>query len=342
MSRIRTPAVTAPVERVQVMKERAARNPLLAEKTPRTMYQDMKWSYDPPKGQKAPDKWNYSSEEVGLVSQLGSMAEKVKKEKAREDQYQQRMKLFEEQQRTKDMGGAGNGTARGGSTGRLTGRLSGRGGAGDDSAGVLSSVRSAATETGRSDVSSRLDYPYPSSSSSRSLLQPIQEGSAALSSSMKGKTLSDFPVSSTKTLQASHPEILSKLRAERAAKYVESLSHPLDPPDYSHVSARVPFRPGGGSVKLQQGVRELPGGVKRGPGAGGGKGEGGRSDGRRSQRLEEPLSTERVAESLKSLVKALEETDSEIARQDLKIALAKKVKTFEKRGPKPTATGTAR
>jgi hypothetical protein len=311
------------------MKERPSRNPLLAEKTPRTVYQNTKWSYDPPQGQKAPDKWNYDSEEIGLVSQLGSMAERVKKEKAREDQYRQKIKQFEDQQQQL---GVGNGTARGSSTGRLTGRQhqdSSRAGGDGNGDGNLSTIRTA-TETARS------NDPYAHPSSSRGLLQPILEGGAM---STRGKTLSDFPVTSTKTLQASHPEILSKLRAERAAKYVESLAHPLDPPDYSHVSARVPFRPGGGSMRLQQ-ARELPGGKRAtgaGPGRGGGKGSS-RSGG---QREEPPLSTERMAESLKSLVRALEETDSEIARQDLKIALAKKVKTFEKKGPKP-AVGTAR
>ena len=307
-----------------LMKERAARNPLLAEKTPRTHYQNTKWSFDPPpESHKAPERWNYSSEEVGLVSQLGSMAERVKREKARQEQHHQKIKQFEDQQQQSL--GAGNGTARGSSTGRLTGRLqqSGRAGGEGEGEGSLSTMRTA-TETGRSTDQ------YLPPSSSRGLLQPILEGAV----STRGKTLSDFPVTSTKTLQASHPEILSKLRAERAAKYVESLARPLDPPDYSHVSARVPFRPGGGSLRLQQ-TRELPGGKGE---AGSGKRGGRRSDSRTgSQREETPLSTERMAESLKSLVRALEETDSEIARQDLKIALAKKVKTFEKKGSQSVA-----
>jgi hypothetical protein len=188
------------------------------------------------------------------------------------------------------------------------------------------------TETGRSQSTSRL-LESGRLNSSRPPLHSIDETPRGAAPE---KTLFEYPITSIKTLQSSHPEILSKVRAERAAKYVEQLSNPLVPPDYSHVSSRTAFRPGGGSVNHNH-TRELPG--KRGGGESGSKtlkGTGSavvRSSGSgREPTVSEAMNTERMKESLKSLVKALEETDSELARQDLKIALAKKVNTFEKRG----------
>jgi hypothetical protein len=300
---------------LRIIKARAPRNPLLAEKTPRTFYQNKSWTYEPPQGQAAQDKWHYSEEEVGLVSQLGSMVEKVKKEKQRQAEHCQRIKQFQDQ-----MLGATKASAR---TGRSI------------QEGELATAR---TETARSQSTSRL-LESARLNSSRPGLHSIDETPRAAAPE---KTLFEYPITSIKTLQSSHPEILSKVRAERAAKYVEELSNPLLPPDYSHVSSRIAFRPGGGSLNYNQ-TRELPG--KRG---GGRAVEGGNKTFKgtgsavvRSSRGEgsEAMNTERMKESLKSLVKALDETESELARQDLKIALAKKVKTFEKRGPQATTRG---
>lgn len=293
----------------RVIGARASRNPVLAEKTPRTIYQNKKWTYEPPKAEKIQDKWNYIEDEVGLVSMLGSMTDKVAKEKARIDLYNQKIKQFEDQQQKQQL------TIR---TGRSTLQ--------DNNNQQQQQQLSSRIETGRSQSTSRL---LDSSrietdrtiNSSRSL-QPINQSARDKSS------LIDFPVTSLKTLQSSHPEILAKLRAERAAKYVESLNNPLYPPEYDHVSARGAFRPGGGTLKYSNTGEfpELRVTHKK-------KSNSNNINGNnRNTTPEEPLTTDRIKDNLKSLVKILEETDNEIAKQDLKIALSKKVKTYEKKG----------
>lgn len=258
---------------------------------------------------------------------LGSMSEKIAKEKERHDLYNQRIQQFDDEQKKKK---------------DLLNIKSGR---------LIADQLTSRNETGRSQStsrlidSSRIETDRTITPTSRTL-QPINEGTYNNNNtnmmSARDKTLLDFPVTSLKNLQSTHPEILAKLRAERAAKYVESLNNPLNPPEYDHVSARNAFRPGGGTLKynnsgefpeLRVTQKKKSNNSNPSSSAGTARGAAGTST--------EPLTTERIKDNLKSLVKILEETDHEIARQDLKIALAKKVPTYEKKGPKQTTNKTS-
>jgi hypothetical protein len=267
----------------------------LAEKTPRTHFQKSKWTYDVPEGEKPKKRWNEPDNEESIVAMFGSVKAKVAKEKERERQYEERIRKFEE---TKKL----------------------------EAAGVLPSSRTcrsvresgrSAGETGRSE----------SWETSRSAMPGITEGSETgryptdRPLTEREMSLANIPVAAMMTMQLDHPEILAKMRAERAAKFVGTLKNPLEPPDKASMSSRGNFRPGG-SLKHNEAIlnkTSTKGGKTKPPPA-------------TIVVSARDVDTARMKESLGNLVAALEDTDQQIARQNLKIALAKKVKTFDKKG----------
>lgn len=260
----------------------------MAEKTPRTHYQKTKWTYDVPEGEKPKKRWNEPDHEDSIVSMFGSVKDKVAKEKERERQYEERIRKFEESKKLEAEGIVSSRAIR---SARETGRSS-RGVEGYDTNRSEMPSITERSETGR------LPTDRPPTKQETSLL--------------------NIPVSAMMSMQVEHPEILAKMRAERAAKFVGSLKNPLEPPDKASMSSRDCFRPGG-SLKHKDAILNKSA-----------------SKGKVKPTATVVLSardvdTSRMKESLGHLVAALESTDQEIARQNLKIALSKKVKTFDKR-----------
>jgi hypothetical protein len=148
--------------------------------------------------------------------------------------------------------------------------------------------------------------------------------------SERQKSLTDFNATAVKSLQTSHPEVLAKYRAERAMKFVESLPNPLAPPEYNPVSTRGAFRPGGSIKYLNTSIPEEEFGRSKAHSKKGTSTKSLQTSGGLVVTARD-VDTARMKESLKSLVNALQDTDQQIAKQELKIALSKKVKTYEKR-----------
>mmetsp|Transcript_11582 Transcript_11582/g.18907 ORF Transcript_11582/g.18907 Transcript_11582/m.18907 type:complete len:310 (-) Transcript_11582:117-1046(-) len=284
------------------VKERAARNPLRCEPTPRTHFQhDQKWVYAVPPGEEFPEKWK-NSEDRPLMEQFASLRQGVAEDEAREQGHRDRIKAFQDSQAmfaAQSCRESVRESAR--SSARSTGRSSARESARPEGA----TGRLQESGTGRS--TSRSDNPFRS----------------ARSTGRSEKDLTRFPVSALQTLGHEHPDILAKARAQRAAKYVTTLKNPLEPPSYNSISSRQSFFPAGTNNhgNSQNQTKKS----KRKDNA--------RSSGKILVTSRE-LDTSRMKESLNTLVDELAKTDAQIARQELKIALAPKVKTFDKKSSK--------
>ena len=278
----------------RIVKARNTRNPILAEKTPRTHYQTKKWKYDVPKGEEPKSRWKEPEKEDSIVASFGSVKHKVALEKEREEAYLERIRKFEESQKYAAMA-----SSRGGESSRFI-------------------EGTARTGTGRMDTS-RFETVRSGTTTSRE-----ETERSARPATQREVPLSSIPLAAMRSLQTDHPEILRKMRAERAATYVNSLKNPLQPPDKASMSSRGEFRPGG-SLKHSEAVLQR------------GKHKTSSGDVRPSPTIvvtARDVDTARMKESLSSLVTALEDTNQEIARQNLKIALSKKVKTFDKKSSK--------
>ena len=146
-------------------------------------------------------------------------------------------------------------------------------------------------------------------------------------STARSEDLTKFPVSALQSLGYEHPDILAKARAQRAVKYVTTLKNPLEPPSYNSISSRQNFFPAGtnnhkaaaGDDKKQTKTSKRDSASHHA-----------RSSGKIVVTSRD-VDTSRMKESLNSLVEELAKTDAQIARQELKIALAPKVKTFDKK-----------
>jgi hypothetical protein len=197
-----------------------------------------------------------------------------------------------------------------------------------------SSARESARESGRTTGrSSRVDDSarqedgsarLPASSTGRSTCRSDNPFASARSTSRSQKDLSSFPASSLKGLQHEHPDILAKMRAQRAVKYVTTLKNPLEPPSYNSISSRQGFFPAGTNTLHPEDSKKQSKDKTA-------KQNAARSSGKIVV-TSRNLDTSRMKESLNTLVDELAKTDSQIARQELKIALAPKVKTFDKKG----------
>ena len=124
------------------------------------------------------------------------------------------------------------------------------------------------------------------------------------------------------------PGILAKSRAQRAAKYVTSLKNPLEPPSYNSISSRQNFFPAGTNNHQSAASTDKLNNSRTKKGKG--ESQNARSSGKILMTSRD-VDTARMKESLNSLVDELAKTDAQIARQELKIALAPKVKTFDKK-----------
>lgn len=137
--------------------------------------------------------------------------------------------------------------------------------------------------------------------------------------------LLDIPVSHIRSLQKTCPAVLANYRAQRARQFITTVSDP-DPraPLPRPEEHRVSFRPAGMLTRHtpldESDLQPSRARTKKAVAA------------KRPPTLAPmPSSEQDLLAELKRLTAALESTNGEIERQSLRIALSKKVKTFEKR-----------
>ena len=164
-----------------------------------------------------------------------------------------------------------------------------------------------------------------------------------LDSKPKPKDISQLKVSTIRELNSSHPEVLAKWRAQRAAEFISTHKGAVDPPEPRRGPLHdTSFRPGGlssipgpekpgsrGGGAGRAGVRRQQGGS--GSNSGGGSGGGG--------------GFAALATADMSTLKAeLKKTEDEIANQNLKLKLnTKPARSFQKVGGESgTAAASAR
>ena len=129
--------------------------------------------------------------------------------------------------------------------------------------------------------------------------------------------LHDQKVSTFKALGKEHPDILAKWRTNRASEFVMTQKHPLEPPTGRDLPEQV-FKPAGTVIpQAPKDFKKKPGTMKKSAADSVGGGGGGES-------------TARMRETLDTLVSQLEQTEAEIERQKLKIALRKNTKHYQK------------
>ena len=157
--------------------------------------------------------------------------------------------------------------------------------------------------------------------SARSMMSTARSDVSALST---GRVSLDeppeelMPASSMKYLN--NPQVAAKLRAERAAKYVTSLRNPILPPTYRSVGGRDIFKPTGhvDSKPLDMKIEKKEDMKQK------------RAARRQSSTPATPVDTARLKQNLGHLMQELENTNNELARQELKIALNTKTKSYER------------
>ena len=203
--------------------DKKRRNPMCAERTPRGAdYKRFDFSIpDGPKDLKAWDRWEYPDHDNGLMGKLNSQQNKMIAYLKKESDYDQELSEFKTRMAIKKEENDRQNRA-------------------DDVLLVdaLNKAKAkAALNTGRgggdsSRSSARQEF-NDSSNFARTLSGRLEGGGAGSSTSRDRQSISSFvasqptsidelPVSGFKTLGASHPEVLAKWRAQRAAEFVST------------------------------------------------------------------------------------------------------------------------
>lgn len=153
----------------------------------------------------------------------------------------------------------------------------------------------------------------------------------------EARSLNDLPASMIRSLEKSHPMVLSQYRANRAKAYLQTAPPPDSPPATRDVEGRSSFRPAGSltrsaSSELYWAAKEAKSKDKMLATAGKSalglsiSGAGGAATGG-----DAPSASEvELMNELRRVQKQLEDTEKDIERQKLKIALNKKTKNYEK------------
>lgn len=153
----------------------------------------------------------------------------------------------------------------------------------------------------------------------------------------EARSLNDLPASSIRSLEKSHPMVMSQYRLNRAKSYLQTAPAPDSPPAPRDVQGRSGFRPPGTltrsassellwaakKAKAKDKSLAAAGRSSLGMGSLGGSGAPSSDD-------PSPSDSDLMGE-LRRVQRQLEETEKDIERQRLRIALNKKTKTYEKK-----------
>ena len=256
-------------------KTELGRNPILAQKTPR---KDRSFDNAVPEAPKQVERWHYPETDWGLMAKFRSQKQIYDKILSMEQEYKEKVQEFNDKSINDKVNNETIASSR--SVGSITAR---------DSIDDIKSGR-ITERTATKAITSRVDSQLP--------YEPNQ--------------LYDHNISTFKVVGKTNPEILAKWRAKRAADFVLTQTHPLEPPTSRMLSDKL-FKPAGVAPDVLS-SKDFK--VKR------------RST--KSSTVVQPVDTARLQEKLGSLMSALDQTQGEIEKQELKIALNNKVKSYQR------------
>lgn len=243
-----------------------SRNPLRAEKTPRHKQLSCDdYAIPPlPDNLKQPKRWDYPESDWGLMAKFQSQKQIYDKIFAMKQNYTDSvakfqaekamtMQLEEEKNKMSTARGENNNdnvlnSARNGD-GSSSSRLMNTARAViDPSSSDTSQLGSGRLNSSRVSIGNDSMSSSSSSSSLQSSMSSRRDESNVNNAQFNADDLYYQKISTMKSLQGVHPEILAKWRAKRASEFVVTQKHPLDPPTARDLTAR-PFKPGGGNVR---------------------------------------------------------------------------------------------
>jgi hypothetical protein len=298
-------SINQPYKPWDMGKERPSRNVILAEKTPRRTFNG--WDFCPPPAPVEKPRWVEPDQPKSIMYMLASQKAKIQKEEQWMRESQERIRQFEVMSQELEK--------------RKQEELKRQ--------AELKSLQSTVLSTGRGDQSSRQQgisgsFQSDKQQSGRSL-EPDQSARSARERAKQSTfSLEDIPASHLRGLQDTHPSVMNNYRALRAQAFLKN--HPEGPeaPPPVQQEKRISFRPGGILTRKSDNIDTLK--------MTGSKSLSQSKFPKSAVALQPiPRTEKELREELKTLVNALERTDEEIERQTLKIALAKKVKTYDKR-----------
>lgn len=287
------------------------RNPLRAEPTPRVDYKG--FNYNPPPAPKEKERWVYPDTDWGLMLKFSSQKVIYQELEETAKRCDDRIREF----RSKKTDGSAN-TARNPDTQRGTAR---------DPSGRVASARLDSQDMALS--SSARNF-LDNSGSFEAVRNKESARAARAEEEHAAKNLKALKILRSKN----HPEIIEKYRADRAAEFIRHQKHAFDAPTHRDLPD-IDFRPGGGIVNMdrvrdERAVRqeELKS-MKRGKIGGSGASVMSMAT-LKSKDKEAPVDTGRMKEQLTSLLDQLNQTEEELGRQELKIALNHKTYNYER------------
>lgn len=289
-------------ERIEVARQygmlehKPSRNPLRAEKTPRGKEYKC-FDFGIPEGPadlKAWDRWDYPSIDFGLMGKFRSQQHVYENYMGKHSDYQNKLAEFrskgpvssgqDQQQQGPSPGGLWSETSR--------------------------QHRDASYEA--------FENEHKQQAHQRGQLPP----KLPLPTQREPEPQGPFKISDFKMVAGLNPEAIAKWRAKRAADFVTTQKHPLDPPTARELAER-PF------VVSTIKTNALPSSESP-PKPGGGKVSKIRPAPNKFAALAAPavVDTARLQQSLGSLMSELQRTQDEISRGELKLALKNKQKSY--------------
>lgn len=298
------------------------RNPLLAEKTPRHPVFG-EWDYTPLSSRPEFEnlnyqkpRWNHPDSDYGLLSKLNSQAHVYAREKQWADDMYRKIGEHKKAMTVKKAEEERRKAEEKVESARLTNR--------DSDGYTITTVRSASTIGDQSD----LNGPVPDGGSGLTTRR-TEESEKLPTTRSQMSTARRFytqPISTFKSLNVEYPEVLAQWRANRAAEFITTLKDPLDAPSTTRIALKnnphKGFKPASMKTYELQKPRHMNST---------GKLPKSKVDRSLIQTLSpQQDSTARMKEELKSLQKALADTNEEIDRQQLKINLNTRTKNYER------------
>jgi hypothetical protein len=255
------------------------RNPLLSEKTPREMKvkYGKEWNFDPGKAPTPRERWIYPEHNDTIMSKFRSQRKIFATQAGWENTFKDQVNSF------------------------------------NDNETKLAAEAKAAAEAVIAEEEALLSTRADVMNSARSNISALTDRSTCIS--MREPPEKHMNTTAMKHLARENPELLARIRAEKAAKYVSGLAKPIYPPTYRDMNARDIFKPAG-TVKMKDVNME--------------KKEKKKVRRQVSSREEECFDTARLKSNLGHLMEQLEATNNQLAKQELKVALNTKTKGYEK------------
>lgn len=293
-----------------VLEYKPSRNPLRAEKTPRS--KDHKcFNFSIPEGRKDLkdwERWQYPEIDFGLMGKFRSQKHVYDTYMGKHEDYMRKLENFREEeklattQREKEPFKA---TQEAMTSSRAIDPPGGLWG--DEGNQKYDSARASArgndtSRTNRECIFDELQTETSRVKQTRKKVPPIGQ-----EPDTEKTTISNF-----RMIAGLNPEALAKWRAQRAAVFVTTQKHPLDPPTARELIERpflVTYPRGGVEPREHVEIRKIHKPINK-------------------YATEAVVNTARLQQGLGALMSELERTESEIERHELKLALKNKTKKY--------------